>query len=104
MGKEFQAGRYFNEHTGMKERLYLNCYTPVSIDEWFGRIQLNSEMKNLLLKIYRKIGGLEGICELLDKEELKNTDDLIDRRNLMCCQRDENQLPDSTYKSGCSVN
>lgn len=96
MEKDFQAGWYFNEYTGMKERLYLNCYTPVNIDKWFDRIQENSEMKNLLLKIYRKIGNLEGICELLDKEELKNTDELIDRRNLMYCQMNENQLSDFT--------
>lgn len=53
-----------------------------------------------MLKIYHKIGGLEGICELLDKEELKNTDNLIDRRNLMCCQMGENKLPGSTYFFG----
>ena len=97
MGKEFQAGWYFNERTDMKEWLYLNCYTPVNIDKWFDKIQINSKMENLLLKIYHKIGGLEGICELIDKEELKNTDDLIDRRNLMCCQMNENQLLDFTY-------
>lgn len=94
MEKDFQAGWDYNERTGMKERLYLNCYTPVNIDKWFDRIQLNSEMKNLLLKIYQRIGNLEGSCELLDKEEIKNTDELIDRWNLMCCQMDDNQLPD----------
>lgn len=53
-----------------------------------------------MLKIYQKIGKLEGISELLDKEELKNTDELIDRRNLMCCYTDENQLPDFAYFFG----
>ena len=100
MEKNFQAGWYYNERTDMKENVYLNCYTPVNIDKWFDRIQLNSEMKNLLLKIYQKIGKLEGISELLDKEELKNTDELIDRRNLMCCYMDENQLPDFAYFFG----
>lgn len=100
MEKDFQAGWHFNEYTGMKEKLYLNCYTPVNIDKWFDRIQQNSEMKILLLKIYQKIGGLEGICELLDKGELKNTDELIDRRNLMCCRMDEDQLLDFTYFFG----
>lgn len=104
MEKNFQAGWYYNERTDMKERLYLNCYTPVNIEKWFGRIQLNSEMKILLLKIYQNIGNLEGICELLDKEELKNTDELIDRRNLMCCRVDENQLQDFTYFFGYAGN
>ena len=100
MGKDFQAGWHYNEYTGMKENLYLNCYTPVNIDKWFDRIQLNSEMKVLLLKIYRKIGNLEGIRELLDKEESKNTDELIDRLNLMYSWMDENQFPDFTYFFG----
>ncbi len=47
MEKNFQAGWYYNERTDMKENVYLNCYTPVNIDKWFDRIQLNSEMKNL---------------------------------------------------------
>ena len=59
MEKDFQAGWYYNERTGMKEIFYLSCYTPVSIDKWFGRIHLNAEMKNLLLRIYHKIGKLE---------------------------------------------
>lgn len=79
MEKNFQAGWYYNERTDMKERPYLNCYMPVNIGKWFDRIQLNSEMKILLLRIYQKIGNLEGICELLDKEELENTDELIYR-------------------------
>jgi len=55
MGNDFQAGWDFDEHTGIKERLYLNCYTPVNIDKWFDRIQLKSEIKNFLLKIYCKL-------------------------------------------------
>ena len=43
MEKDFQAGWYYNERTGMKEIFYLSCYTPVSIDKWFGRIHLNAE-------------------------------------------------------------
>jgi len=97
MGKEFQAGWNYDEYTGIKERFYLNCYTPVSIDKWFDRIHLKPEMENLLLKIYHKIGMLEGICGFLSKEELKCTDDLIDRQNLMRCQADEGQMPDSAY-------
>lgn len=100
MEKDFQAGWNYNEHTGMKERPYLNCYTPINIDKWFDRIQLNSEMKFILLKIYQKIGRLEGICEFLDKEEIKNTDEMIDRRNFMCCQMNENKLPDVTCLFG----
>lgn len=41
--KDFQAGWYYNERTGMKEIFYLSCYTPVSIDKWFGRIHLNEK-------------------------------------------------------------
>lgn len=95
MGKDFLAGWNYDEYTGIKERLYLNCYTRVSIDKWFDRIHLKPEMENLLLKIYHKIGMLEGICGLLSKEELKCTDDLIDRCNLMRCQADESQMLDS---------
>ena len=95
MEKDFLAGWNYDEYTGIKERLYLNCYTPVSIDKWFDRIHLKPEMENLLLKIYHKIGMLEGICGLLSKEELKCTDDLIDRCNLMRCQADESQMLDS---------
>ena len=94
MEKDFQAGWYYNERTGMKEIFYLSCYTPVSIDKWFGRIHLNAEMKNLLLRIYHKIGKLEGICELLDEEEIKNIDEMVDRYNLMYCQLGGYRLPD----------
>lgn len=97
MGKDFQAGWNYDEYTDIKERFYLNCYTPVSIDKWFDRIHLKPEMGNLLLKIYHKIGMREGICELFDQEELKCTDDLTDRRNLMQCQTDESQMSDSAY-------
>ena len=100
MEKDFQAGWYYNERTGMKEIFYLSCYTPVSIEKWFGRIHLNTEMKNLLLRIYHKIGKLEGICELLDKEEIRNIGELVDRYNLMYCQLGGNQQPDFAYFFG----
>ena len=79
MEKNFQAGWYYNERTDMKENVYLNCYTPVNIDKWFDRIQLNSEMKNLLLKIYQKIGKLEGIFQYWNKLERLNDKRVICR-------------------------
>lgn len=85
MEKEFQAGYYFHERTGVKENLYCVCYVPISIEKWFTKIKVSSEMNAILLQLYRKIGKLEGILTLMDLQEQESVNNLIDRQNMMCC-------------------
>lgn len=86
MAKEFQAGSYWRERTGITEKMYCECFVPISIDKWFDRILIKPEMNALLLQIYRKIGCIEGMAALLNREEVENINSLIDRINVMHCQ------------------
>lgn len=92
MEKEFQAGYYFHERTGVKENLYCVCYVPISIEKWFTKIKVSSEMNAILLQLYRKIGKLEGILTLMDLQEQESVNNLIDRQNMMCCIENENHI------------
>lgn len=88
MTKEFQAGYYKIEVTDIIEKRYCKCFIPIRIDRWFDRVQMQSEYNALLMQIYRKIGHIEGMVALLNCEEVKNINSLIDRVNLMYCQPD----------------
>lgn len=94
MTKEFQAGYYKIEVTDIIEKMYCKCFVPIRIDRWFDRIQIQSEYNALLLQIYRKIGHIEGMVDLLNCEEIENINGLIDRINFMYCQPDRKQALD----------
>ena len=96
MKKEFQAGYSFLERTNIAEKPLCECYVPVSIDKWYGQIKVSSEMNALLLQIYRKIGQLEGVIELMDSWELECVNNLIDRKNIACYYKDKNQAIELT--------
>lgn len=91
MKKDFQAGYSFLERTDITEKLLCECYVPIGIDKWYGQIKVSSEMNALLLQLYRKVGRLEGIIELMDSWELGCVNNLIDRRNIACYYKDKNQ-------------
>lgn len=96
MEKEFQAGYSFLERTGIAEKLYCECYVPVSIYKWYEQIKVSSEMEALLLQLYRKIGRLEGIIALMDSCELECINNLIDRRNIGCYYKNKKQAIELT--------
>lgn len=96
MKKEFQAGYSFPERTGVVEKLYCECYVPVSIDKWYEQIKVSSEMNALLLQLYRKTGQLEGVIALMESWELECVNNLIDRKNIACYYKDKYQAIELT--------
>lgn len=53
-------------------------------------------MNALLLQLYRKIGQMEGVIELMDSWELECVNSLIDRMNIVCYYKDKNQAIELT--------
>lgn len=46
-------------------------------------------MNALLLRLYRKIGQLEGVIALMDSWELECVNNLVDRKNIACYYKDK---------------
>ena len=59
MQKQTQAGYSFLGRTNITEKLLCECYVLVSVAKWYGQIKVSSEMKALLLQLYRTIGSKE---------------------------------------------
>ncbi len=77
------------ERTGIVEKLYCEYYVPVNVDKWYEQIKVSSEMNALLLRLYRKIGQLEGVIALMDSWELECVNNLVDRKNIACYYKDK---------------
>ncbi|MDE7187335.1 MAG: tyrosine-type recombinase/integrase [Lachnospiraceae bacterium] len=64
-------------HSDVTMDVYTHIANKQDIREEVERYARVLGLQNFVCKIYQNIGNLEGICEVLDKEELKNTDELL---------------------------